>query len=275
MINSIEDFENILNENLNVEGGFTSTQLYIQSMKPQIESKFPQVLEKINELNQKISSAVSLNVEVSSDGKLSERTKNSALEFLKELTIEESLSLEYQIVDAEEILEVRGTILATTIGYIISTLKQKREQLSHSSGGEAKSQSCDQLIEEAMNARTALVNELFGELNQQAQAMEFMKSYLKNYLVFIINPIREYAHLAKEDEAEILEMSDEQKKKNQFYQQMDKVMKVVNNIDRMIEKVKVTIDPMIEENGMGDILYPRFISASSSISTENYISKFQ
>lgn len=275
MINSIEDLENILNKNLNVDGGFTNTKLYIKSMKPQIESKFSQVLEKINELNQKISSAVSLNVEVTSDGTLSEKTKNSALEFLKELTIEESLNLEYQIVDAEEVLEVRGTILATTIGYIITTLKQKREKLANAGGDESRTQSCEKLIEEALNARTDLVNELFGELNQKAQAMEFMKSYLKNYLVFIINPIREYAGLAKEDEAEILEMSDEKKKKNQFYQQMDKVIKVVNNIERMIEKVKVTIDPLIEENAMGDILYPRFISASSSISTENYINKFQ
>lgn len=270
MITSVTEFEGILDENILVAGGFSNTELYKKSMKPQIEEKFPKVLDKINEINAKLESSLPIKVSLSTTGELSSETKEAVLQFASELTMEESLSLEYQLMDSEELLEARGTILASTIGYVVTTLKTKKEELS----GTQKSAVCEKLLEEAMNAREILITEIFGELNQKAQAIDFLKMYLKNYLAYIINPIREFSLLVKEDEVELLEMSDKEKEKNEFYLKMRKLMKASNNIGLMIGKVDKVVDPLIEEKGIGNTLYPSFISAVSSIKTNSYISSF-
>ena len=267
MIKSVEEFERVLDENISVEGGFSKTDLYKKSMKPQIEQKFPIILEKIEEINLKISKTATIKTMASSNGELTEETISSIESFLADLTIEESLEIQYQMIDTEELLTARGTILHSTIGYVISTLKSKMETL----GDSPQAKVCKQLLEESMNAREALINEIFGELNQKAQALDYMKMYLKNYLAYIIKPMQEYSSQIITDEAELSEMDEKQTKKNQAYQKIEKVLKIANNIQMMIDKVKGPVDDLIEKNGLGEPLYPPFINSVSSIKTENYI----
>ena len=270
MINSVEQFEEILNNNIMVEGGFANTKLYKESMKPAIEKKFPVVLEKIELINSKISNSVNIKVKASVNGELTSETQDALQSFLLDITVEEAMELQYQMIDTEELLEARGTILHSTIGYIITALKQKIEKL----GDNPQVQVCEQLLSECMNVRHILINEIFGELNQKAQALDYLKDYFKSYIGYIGNPIKEYISQIVVDEVELNEMSEEQKKKNLIYKQIGQVYKLANNIQIMIDKVKGPVDELIENNGIGNPLYPPFISSVSSIKTNNYISSF-
>ena len=119
-----------------------------------------------------------------------------------------------------------------------------------------------------------IFHEIFGELNQKAQALDYLKAYFKNYIGYIGNPIKDYMKLIVEDEVELAEMTDDQKRKNEVYRKIGQVYKLANNIQIMIDKVKGPVDDLIQENGIGDPLYPTFIKEVSSIKTSNYISSF-
>lgn len=272
MIKSIADFEQILDDSISVKDGFTGTSIYKEAIKPQIEQKFPKVLEKIQEIESRLSSNIQFKVVRSENGDLTDGTISSLMNFVSELGMRECFDIQFQILDTEELLEARSTILHSTVGYISEILRNKAEM--YRIQDDPRYQICENLIVEVSNARKKLINEIFGDINQKAQALDYLKMYLKNYLHYILKPLDEMAKMAVEDEVELAEMSEEQRKKNLAYKQIDKSMKLMNNISSFISKVKGPIDDIIEQNGLGDPLYPAFASSSGSIQTQNYLETF-